>query len=298
MDRRIYNEIVKPLLVDDPLPVINWMKEKKLLPREVKCELCEETLNWTKNKSSRDMYAWRCMSKNCSKYKHTISIRKGTIFSQSKITLQQWIHVIFCWTSEMNEKLTTSFTNISERSIQELFGLFRETCTRYFKENPVQLVGPGTVVQIDESSFSHKVKHHRGRAGAGTLWVFGMVDTSFSPAIGYMEIVEKRDQITLLPIINRVARRGSIIHSDEWRAYRNISEDFNHQTVNHTLHFVDPETGVHTQHVESYWNKHKYRIKSMRGCQRHLLQGYLNEFMWMERNRTCKFLKVCKEFII
>jgi len=32
--------------------------------------------------------------------------------------------------------------------------------------------------------------------------VLGMVDTSYSPALGYMEIVQQRDAATLLPIIN------------------------------------------------------------------------------------------------
>ena len=112
-----------------------------------------------------------------------------------------------------------------------------------------------------------------------------------------MEIVEKRDEATLLPIIKRVTRSGTIIHNDEWKAYRNISTklDLEHQTVNHTLHFVDPETLVHTQHIESYWNKHKHSIKMMRGCKRDSMQSYLDQFMWMERNKTNMFFKLCEE---
>ena len=42
-------------------------------------------------------------------------------------------------------------------------------------------------------------------------------------------------------------------------------------------------TGVHTQHIESYWNTKKTYIKAMKGCRRTHLQGYLNEFMWRDR---------------
>ena len=114
--------------------------------------------------------------------------------------------------------------------------------------------------------------------------------------MGYMEIVERRDAATLLPIIKKVVREGSVIHSDEWKAYCKIaeSENYNHNTVNHTLHFVDPNTGVHTQNIESYWNKHKQRIKRMCGCHRDSLDSYLNEFMWMERNKNQKFLNFIK----
>jgi hypothetical protein len=34
-----------------------------------------------------------------------------------------------------------------------------------------------------------------------------------------MEVVQKHDADTLLPIIERIACPGSIIHSDQWRVY-------------------------------------------------------------------------------
>ena len=67
-----------------------------------------------------------------------------------------------------------------------------------------------------------------------------------------------------------------------------------HETVNHTLHFVDPKTGVHTQNIESYWNKQKNKIKRMNGCRRSSLDSYLDQFMWLERNENQKFVNFCK----
>ena len=111
-----------------------------------------------------------------------------------------------------------------------------------------------------------------------------MVDTSSSPAISYLQLVEKRDAETLLPIIARVVQPGSIVRSDQWRAYSRISElGYQHQTVNHSLNFVDPETGVHTQTIESYWGKCKARLKGMRGTTEVMLPSYLDEFMWRDR---------------
>ena len=62
-----------------------------------------------------------------------------------------------------------------------------------------------------------------------------------------------------------------------------------HPTVNHRLHFVDPVTGVHTQNIESYWNRCKTRIKAMKGVQRNMLPVYLDEFMWRQRASPDKF---------
>ena len=57
-----------------------------------------------------------------------------------------------------------------------------------------------------------------------------------------------------------------------------------HSTVNHSLEFVDPVTGVHTQHVESYCNRCKTQFKAMNGCHESQLPSYLDEFMWRERH--------------
>jgi hypothetical protein len=38
-----------------------------------------------------------------------------------------------------------------------------------------------------------------------------------------------------------------------------------HETVNHSVKFVHPGTGVYTQSIESYWAKTKYKFKIMKG---------------------------------
>ena len=57
-----------------------------------------------------------------------------------------------------------------------------------------------------------------------------------------------------------------------------------HGTVNHSVCFVDPTSGVHTQHIESYWGRAKLKRKRMKGCHAHQLPSYLDEFMWRERH--------------
>ena len=119
------------------------------------------------------------------------------------------------------------------------------------------------------------------------MWVFGIVDVTQQPALGYMEIVPRRDAATLLPIVAQHVLPGTIVHSDEWRAYNRINTlplVAAHRTVNHSLHFVDPGTGVHTQHIESYCNRVKTKLKKMKGCHRHMLPSYLHQFMWRERH--------------
>ena len=82
---------------------------------------------------------------------------------------------------------------------------------------------------------------------------------------------------------------GSVIHSDMWAAYRRVQHlppVAVHNTVNHSLNFVDPVTGVHTQNIESDWKRVKMKLKRMKGCHAHQLASYLDEFMWRERHGT------------
>ena len=56
-----------------------------------------------------------------------------------------------------------------------------------------------------------------------------------------------------------------------------------HQTVNHSVEFVNSAKGVHTQNIESYWNWVNKRFKTIKGVHSHQLSSYLDEFMWRER---------------
>ena len=114
-----------------------------------------------------------------------------------------------------------------------------------------------------------------------------MVDTSHTPALGYVQIVNQRNAATLLPIIQAHIAPGTVVHSDEWAAYNHVATLPNvasHSTVNHSITFINPVTGTHTQNIESYWNRIKTKFKRMKGCHANQLPSYLDEFMWRERH--------------
>ena len=97
-------------------------------------------------------------------------------------------------------------------------------------------------------------QYHRGRPSAQEVWVFGLADTSHTPALGYMEIVSRRDAATLLPISQAHVAPGTEIHSDQWAAYKGVAGLPNvstHSAVNHSYNFVDSTT----EHTHT-----KYRI--------------------------------------
>ena len=61
--------------------------------------------------------------------------------------------------------------------------------------------------------------------------------------------------------------------------------------IPNSVNFVDPSTGVHTQSIESYWTKTKYKFKVMKGVRSDALPSYLDERMWRDRwGTTTKML--------
>lgn len=56
------------------------------------------------------------------------------------------------------------------------------------------------------------------------------------------EIIPNRKASTLKDVIVRNVERDSIVHTDEWSAYRRLpAYGYRHRTVNHSVRFVGPD---------------------------------------------------------
>jgi hypothetical protein len=109
-------------------------------------------------------------------------------------------------------------------------------------------------VEIDEGKFGRR-KYHRGQPVKGQ-WVFGGVERESGAT--FLVPVKDRTVHKLMAIIRDWMELGTTVISDCWGAYRDIdTKCYTHQTVNHSIHFVDPHTGAHTNTIESTWNQVK-----------------------------------------
>lgn len=144
--------------------------------------------------------------------------------------------------------------------------------------------GKNEIVEIDESCFFRR-KFNKGRL-LKQVWVFGIVERVRGRL--FLEIVEKRDRKTLLPIIKkRISKETQYLISDEWRVYQKLkSLGFNHDSVNHSKNFTNPENPlIHTQTIENRWGQIKLMIKKMGRISRDKFPQKLKEITWRIQNR-------------
>lgn len=222
---------------------------------------------------------WRCQKRSCRKEK---GLRVGNWLTNSRLPIHTVIHFIYYWAREM-----TSVTfckrelKMGQNAVVDWSNYLREVCIwRLENDHNKEIGGQGLIVEIDESLFVRR-KNNAGRI-LPQQWIFGGICRETKAC--FIICVPDRSEKTLLPIIQKYVRPGSIIFSDCWKAYNNLQlSGFQHNTVNHTYNFVDPNTGAHTQNIERLWGSAKWSNKKRRGTKRNFLESYLAEFMWRTR---------------
>jgi transposase-like protein len=171
-------------------------------------------------------------------------------------------------------------TNVSHRILIDYFNFIREVLVFWAHNNSEQIGGEGKIVEIDEAKIG-KRKYNKGRYLEGQ-WVFGGIERGSNKF--FLVAVEDRTANTLVGIVKDKIKPGTTIYSDCWKSYETLTaEHFDHLTVNHSVNFVDPQTGAHTQHIERTWVEVRKLVPCF-GRKKIHYEGYLSECLFF-----CKF---------
>ncbi len=186
-----------------------------------------------------------------------MSIRKDSWFEKSNLSLKEIVKLTYWWCRGLKQDEIRHEVNISKHTAVDWDSFCRETCEVTLLEKEEKIGGPGKTVQIDENKFG-KRKYHRGHKVEGQ-WVFGGIEEETR---SFMVAVEKRDEKTLLPIIQQHIAEGTTIVSDCWKAYTNLDKHgYLHKCVNHSKEFVNAD-GDHTNKIEGHWRQAKAKMPS------------------------------------
>jgi transposase-like protein len=190
----------------------------------------------------------------------------------------------YIWLTGASYSTALAMTSHSSGTITEYYGHFRGLVADALDDEDWTVGGQNVIVEVDESKFG-KRKYNRGHHVDGA-WVIGGIERTAERRF-FVSVVDRRDKLTIIDVLSKHVLSGSIVHTDCWRGYAGIEEPLGieHRTVNHSIGFVDSESGVHTNTIEGKWAGLKRRI-TLRGRVKDRLPDYLFEQIWRARHRN------------
>jgi transposase len=161
---------------------------------------------------------------------------------------------------------------MSSHTYKKIINKFLNIC----KSKDVQLGklgGLGVLVEVDETALNHKIKAHRRRAPRNKTDALCIVEVDDVITRAYSCVIPNKKADTMLPIILENVALVSKVWTDGHLSYGKLSQfGYDHATVCHKREFVNYETGVNTQAVESFNNEVNLEIKR-RKCLKTRISG-------------------------
>ena len=191
------------------------------------------------------------------------------------------IQIIYMFGIDLQVYEVEKLVDVGHNTVIDWYKQLRLVCKEALDHDPIKLGETSTsIVEIDESLFGKKRKYHRG-TGKQNIWVFGMIEKGTQRV--KLEVVEKRDRATLMPIIVDNINQGTTVCSDCWRPYSTLpQEGFIHKTVNHSVQFK-ADDGTCTNEIEGIWGMAKLKIKERKGLRHEHIPALLDEFCYRYR---------------
>jgi transposase-like protein len=198
---------------------------------------------------------WKC--KECWKQ---FSVKVGTIFEDSPISLSKWLVAMWIIGACKN--------GVSSWEIHRAVGVTQKTA--WFMMHRIRLSmhrgsfltklgGEGKEVEVDESFIGGKARNmHRSRRRRLMVGQRGVINKTI--VFGMKErggevrahVVTERNKKILHPLIKEHVDKGSALYTDEWLAYDGLRGEYEHQVINHAEKYVDGL--VHTNGMENFWS--------------------------------------------
>ena len=248
------------------------MKHNKICP---KCSL-------------RKIYIIRRGKCRCARCKYEWSPQSLPLY----LSRREWVKILKWFLRGLSGQAISYETDINRWRVLRALTKVRITISRDIPE-----VFSGTI-EIDETYIGGQWKNKRksqrtqqAKRGRGTLKtpVFGILCRGGKV---WAQVVPDVEAKTLMPLIRRRIKRGSVICSDTWKSYTGIAaKGYVHRLVEHGKGEYSDKQGNHINGLEGFWGYLKRKLAAKGGIRRKRLPLYLAEYVWRYNHRHLSLQK-------
>jgi transposase-like protein len=228
---------------------------------------------------------WKCSSHHP---KREFSVKVGTIYEDSPISLDKWLTATWMLTNCKNG--ISSYEIAKDVRVSQKSAWFMLHRIRLAMQDEFFGSKLGGEVEVDETFIGGKARNMHlserkrritGTGGKDKVMVFGMLERGGRVRA---KVMEDRKRETLHPGIRQNVQAGTALYSDEWVAYNGLQGEYAHQVINHAMQYVDGR--VHTNGMENFWSLLKRGIAGTYvSVEPFHLFRYLDEQMFRYNNR-------------
>jgi transposase-like protein/predicted RNA-binding Zn-ribbon protein involved in translation (DUF1610 family) len=240
------------------------------------CPNCGHNKFWLK---SRELY-------QCIECNYQASLIAGTIFQGTRKPLQTWFRAMWYVTNQKQ--------GVSAMGLQRVLGLGSyHTAWTWLHKLRVAMVRPGRnrltgAVEVDETDIGGKKPGKRGRGAKDKALVFIAAQLD-GQRIGRIRLsrIDDASACSLERAIQKTIEPGTIIQTDDWNGYNNLSAlNYLHNVIRKDAHIGDnllPRANLVASLLK------RWLLGTHQGAVRHThLDYYLDEFTFRFNRRTSR----------
>lgn len=223
----------------------------------------------------------------CHECKKRLSIRHGSIFEHSHLSIQQSLQILSCFIAMTTVTQASQLTGVSRHHITDHYKKYRILIEEWLTAHPPHFK-VDDIIEIDESNikalnkivYDEEIEKDIKELG----WVIGGVGRKSKVRV--VEIMPHHDGEAVHNFVYKYVNKGATVLVDKWPAYLQLMHDYLlHQGEKFNVVIIDPiltydenELLVHTNTIEGTWSHLKNKLHSSYGYRSDYLHLVLSEF--------------------
>ena len=192
----------------------------------------------------------------CKSCKERFTVILGTMFEGSPIPLRKWFIATYMFSSHkkgVSSHQLARDLGVTQKTAWFMLHRLRETFTDVTPKVLKDVVSLDETFVGGKNKNRHADKKKEGTQGGGgndKTIVFGGMQIG---GIVVTKIIPDREADTILPIIAKMVEKGSILVTDELKAYYRVKKDYFHIAVNHNQG-VYTHNAFSPNNIEGFWS--------------------------------------------